>query len=119
MDTMSRLQGILSNGVPVSRRDVLKRGAVITVSVPVVASLLAACGGSSNEKAATSTPSEARPTATQGVVPTTGTGGGGGSASPTTSASPEAGGGAGTPIKGGTMVVQGHQEIASLHPDDQ
>ena len=124
---------------PVSRRGFLKRGAVVGVSVPAFASLLAACGGSSTS--ATATKSAPVGTATTGAIPTTGSSGGGATATKASGASPTTNSGAGspttaattaataatsptsstgseTPIKGGTLVVQGHQEISSLHPDD-
>jgi peptide/nickel transport system substrate-binding protein len=58
-----------------SRRDVLKRGAALGLSAPVIASLLAACGGDD----ATATPQPAAPTAPPAAA-----------ATPTEAAAPEA-----------------------------
>lgn len=134
MDQLSRLAGILNSTTPVTRRGFMKRASVVAVAVPAGASLLAACGGGGND--ATKTPAAPAATATQGAIPTTGSAGGAsptkpsggasptapsGGASPTSSAGQtptSSSGAAGTPKKGGTLVVQGHQEIASLHPDE-
>jgi peptide/nickel transport system substrate-binding protein len=112
-----------------TRRTLLKRS-VIAMSVPAFASLLAACGGDDDDE-----PEAPASTPTQASVPTVVTG----RASPTatTAASPGAGAtptaaatapsaetptvttsAAGTPKQGGTLTIQGNQEIASLHPDD-
>jgi peptide/nickel transport system substrate-binding protein len=130
---MERISGIANMVQPVSRREFLKRAAVVGVSVPAMASLLAACGGDDDDDDDEDTPVAAA-TNTQGTVPTPGPSGGGsptattgGDASPTApaettateaaepSATTQA---AGEPKSGGTFVTQGHQEIASLHPDE-
>jgi peptide/nickel transport system substrate-binding protein len=141
VDNHSLLAGMFQNLQPTSRRSFIKRLGLITVAVPGVGSLLAACGGDD------ATPT-VRPTNTPASIPTTATGGGqatatlaaaAAEATPTTAAAaattapgatpavvatptaaaaatatPDASG----PKRGGTFVVQGHQEIASLHPDD-
>jgi peptide/nickel transport system substrate-binding protein len=139
VDRRLKMESFLSSSItPVTRRIFLKRTSAFAIAVPIVGSLLAACGGNDNKDSGDkTTPATSNATATQGVVPTTGTGlgassptssagstsptSGGSKASPTTGgaeASPSGSGSAGTPIEGGTLVVQGHQEIASLHPDD-
>lgn len=134
---MSRISGIMNLVQPVTRRQFLKRATAIGVSVPAFASLLAACGGDDDDE-----PTPVPPTPTQGSVPTPGPSGG---ATPTSApeptattaaaATPTSGGGAAPtattaapaptatpageqPVMGGVLVTQGHQEIASLHPDD-
>ncbi len=114
-----------------TRRGFLRRSA-ITIAVPAFASLLAACGGDEDdepeEPASTPTPANfptvntggsASPTAATSASPATGD-------TPATGASPEAAetptsaptGSGNTPTQGGTLTIQGNQEIASLHPDD-
>jgi peptide/nickel transport system substrate-binding protein len=137
VDKVALIEGLIGRVQPISRRGFLKRAAAITVAIPAGGALLAACGGDDDG----GTTPTVRATATQAVIPTTNTGVG--QASPTTAASPDAGGatpttgaspqataaapqatattaqtGAGEPKRGGRLVVQGHQEIASLHPDD-
>ena len=139
-DPMERISGIMSMVQPVTRRGFLKRASVITLSVPAVASLLAACGGDDDDDDV-ETPAAPAATSTAGTVPTPGapatatgaaeatpTTGSGAAATATTGAAPEATAttaaeptattGGDTPVMGGTFVTQGHQEVASLHPDD-
>ena len=90
----------------VSRREVLRRGVALGLSVPAIGWLLAACGGSSDNTKAPST----------GATATGATTGGGGSASPTTggSASPVTGGG--TPKNGGRLTLILPSNVADLDP---
>jgi peptide/nickel transport system substrate-binding protein len=78
MDGLQHLRRQLDDR-SVSRRDVLKRGAALGLSAPVIAGLLAACGDDSNDE-------NNAPTSTTG----------------TTDNTPSAGGGAGTPPTGGS-----------------
>ena len=93
----------------VSRREVLRRGVALGLSVPAIGWLLAACGGGSDN---TKEPATAAAGGATSTGPTTG---GGGSASPTaagSSASPVTG-----TAKGGgrlTLILQGN--IADLDP---
>lgn len=135
-DAMERIAGIMNSVTPVNRREFLKRTSVVAVSVPAFASLIAACGGDDDDDEPTVAPA----TPTQGTVPTPGPAGG----TPTTAAEPTATTGSGseatattgaeptattaaeptattsgdTPTPGGILITQGHQEVASLHPDD-
>ena len=101
-----------------SRRQFLKRSAILGLSIPAVGTLLAACGSSSKStpttaSASTSTSSTgaaASPTA-QESIPTIGVNTGSPAATTGT-------GSAGTPKQGGDMVVVGHQELAGLSPND-
>lgn len=109
MERVSALDKILRNGQPMTRRMILKRALAATAAVPALTSMLAACGG---------TPSSA-PTApgvppTQASIPTVSQKSAGTSAS-STQVSPTT---SGAVKQGGTLVVQGNQEVASLHPDD-
>ena len=117
MSEQTEFAGIVNTTRLMSRRTFVKRASAFTVGVPVAASLLAACGGDSQESQAPDA------TATQGIIPTVGNV----SASPPAAGTEAAGstatgamsaGSGGTPVKGGTLVVQGHTEVASLHPDD-
>ncbi|HUG13906.1 MAG TPA: ABC transporter substrate-binding protein [Thermomicrobiales bacterium] len=133
VDNHSLLAGMFQHVQPTTRRSFIKRLGLITVAVPGVGSLLAACGGDD----ATPTP---RPTNTPASIPTTVVGGQasptpapadatptsgaaatsapGATATPAPQADPTATPATGGPVQGGTLVVQGHHEIASLHPDD-
>lgn len=110
MGRVSALDRILRNGQPVTRRMILKRALAASAAVPALTSMLAACGG---------TPSVA-PTApsvppTQASIPTVSQKGAGTSTSSTQVSATTSGP---APKQGGTLVVQGNQEVASLHPDD-
>ena len=111
--SLERLRADILGG-RLDRRAVLKRGAALGLSAPLIASLLAACGGSVNKATATTASG-----ATGGSTPTTGAAAststtGGTSATPTTSgtssspttapASPSASGGSGS----GTGSTPGH-----------
>nr|MBA2452740.1 twin-arginine translocation signal domain-containing protein [Chloroflexia bacterium] len=147
MDRPSRLVEILENATPTSRREFLKRSAIMGASIPVFGSLLAACGGDEEDEPGGES---APPTATtpRSGLPTTDTGAGGrgtptvgadaektpgDEATPTeaaeeatpteaaTEATPtESAGGtsSGEPQEGGMLIALGHHEIASLSPDD-
>lgn len=109
MDRCSNLQQVIT-GRPVNRRSVLRGAAGAAASVPLVSVLIAACGGDDDDDDPTPPP-----TATSASIPTVST-----AATPTTAqaGSPTTTSGAGTPQRGGTLVLQGHQEVSSLHPDD-
>ncbi len=99
-----------------SRRQFLKRSAILGLSIPAVGTLLAACGSSKSTpttaSASTSTSSSgasSSPTAAESI-PTIGVNTG----SPAATES----GASGTPKQGGDMVVVGHQELAGLSPND-
>ena len=124
------LERVLSQFDGTNRREFLKRSIVMGATVPVFASLLAACGGDDDDddddggdEGDGDTP-EPTPT-TQRSVPTSAVGG---QATPTeaedmpdepTATEEEAsGGGDGEAQQGGTLVLLGHHQIASLSPDD-
>ncbi len=137
-EDQTRIDRILGRFDGVSRRDFLKRSAIMGASVPVVASLLAACGGDDDDDdddaGSTETDSgdagDATAT-TKRTVPTPGVGG-----QPTATAAEsgateeeaateeeeeptateDAGGGEGQ--QGGGLILMGHHEISSLSPDD-
>jgi peptide/nickel transport system substrate-binding protein len=83
IDGLERLRSQLRDK-NLSRRDVLKRGAALGLSAPVIAGLLAACGNGNDNNSETSTST----TATTGTAPSTGAG-------------------AGTPIPGGSPAAGG------------
>ncbi len=142
MDPVSRLVEILENAAPTNRRQFLKRSAMMGASIPVLGSLLAACGGG-DEGEDEPEPDTAAPTQRTRIgLPTTDTGAGG-RGTPTegaedegtpTAAAEEAtpteaaaeatptdaagAGGTGEPKQGGVLVGLGHHEISSLSPDD-
>ncbi len=96
-----------------SRRDVVRRAAALGVSAPIVASLLAACGGSSSKSTpTTSSASTSAPT----------TASGGASASPgaspasTTSAASTASAAAGSPKTGGSIIIGTLGEASGINP---
>ncbi|CAN5508205.1 hypothetical protein BH23CHL2_BH23CHL2_17640 [soil metagenome] len=130
------LQALLSRFDNVSRRDFIKRSVVMGATVPVFASLLAACGGDDDddgdedEGAADPTPTTSRSVPTAGV---------GGQATPTEAEEepteaedaeddeedeePEEPTATEEPADddeqaGGTLILMGHHQIASLSPDD-
>ncbi len=110
MDQFSALDRILRNGQPMTRRMILKRAMAATAAVPALVSLLAACGATSS-----TAPTVQGVPATQASIPTVSQNSAGTSTSPTQASATTSG----TPAKqGGTLVVQGNQEVASLHPDD-
>ncbi len=110
MDQFSALDRILRNGQPMTRRMILKRATAVTAALPALASLLAACGGVSSP---TSTVPAVPPT--QASIPTVSQKSAGTSTSPTQVSATTSGPAA---KQGGTLIVQGNQEVASLHPDD-
>ena len=124
----SELEKILDRFENVSRRDFLKRSVVMGASVPIVASLLAACGGDDDDDDddddGDSGSSDPTPTTVRSV-PTTGIAGQDATATEEPSdgdeptATEESGdGGDGEGMQGGTLVLMGHHEISSLSPDD-
>ncbi|MEZ4520103.1 MAG: ABC transporter substrate-binding protein [Thermomicrobiales bacterium] len=133
---LSRLDGV-------SRRDFLKRSAIMGAAVPAFASLLAACGGDDDDDDDDTGGDEdggsSDPTATTSrSVPTSAVGGQEATATeeeamddePTATAGDEGGedeptateeadsGDSGEGQQGGTLILMGHHEIASLSPDD-
>jgi peptide/nickel transport system substrate-binding protein len=84
------LEAMLRNANPTTRREVLKRAAGAGISAPALIALLRS-HGVQDVAAAPATPAKTS----------------------LTSRLQDA-----TPKQGGTMVVTGHQEVASLHPDD-
>lgn len=83
------IQAMLRNASPATRRDVLKRAAGVGLSAPALVSLLLAHGVEEVSAAPGSRP--------QGMANRRQDG---------------------TPKQGGTFTITGHQEVASLHPDD-
>jgi peptide/nickel transport system substrate-binding protein len=143
MDQVSKLARLLHNAAPTSRRTFLKRSAVMGVSIPVMGSLLAACGGDDDDgddedsPAATAVPTRVRsvPTTTTGQVsPATATPEADDDdddeeeepeAEPTATEEPMAAEPTATEEpdeaderQGGMLMALGHHEIASLSPDD-
>ena len=144
MDRATRLAELLRNASPTSRRDFLKRSAIMGASIPVVGSLLAACGDDEDNELEEDvpTPDVAVPTATEAA----------GADEPTEEAEDEAteapeddteetpdaeetpadeepeataateetpeDTGDAEGRQGGTIVLMGHHQIASLSPDD-
>lgn len=88
-----------------TRRAFLRHLSLVPVAVP----LLAAC------TSAPQTPPTAVPTPTQASLPTVAARPAVASPSPAAISQAATGG---TPKQGGTLLVQGNQEISSLHPDD-
>jgi peptide/nickel transport system substrate-binding protein len=122
----STLEGMLEQIQPVSRRTFLKRSST-AVTVPVMISLLAACGGDDDEDDSDGEVSAPAATATRATIPTvevqsastpTSEAESEATEAPEDTASPEPEGTGDEPRQGGTLIVQGNQEIASLHPDD-
>ncbi len=124
----------LRDATPAQRREFSRRAALLGMSSPVVAALLAACGGSTS--APTNTPAGGTQAApTKGTIPTVAvnqsTAPAASSAASTGATAPAAasaatGGGPTTaasasgkkPKRGGTFVTVGHQDVSSLSPDD-
>jgi peptide/nickel transport system substrate-binding protein len=140
MDQVSRLTQLLQNAAPTSRRQFLKRSAIMGASIPVMGSLLAACGGDDDD-ADDAPPAAADPTATPEPM-----------AEPTATDVPDDDDddedddepmaeptatdvpddddddadddedddepAAADPRQGGMLMALGHHEIASLSPDD-
>jgi peptide/nickel transport system substrate-binding protein len=92
-----------------SRRDVVRRGAALGISAPIVASLLVACGGGGSKS--TSTTGAASTSA-----PTTSTGGSSASpgASPASTATGSAA--AGSPKQGGSIIIGTLGEASGINP---
>jgi peptide/nickel transport system substrate-binding protein len=112
-------------GAYCSRRGLLA-GGLSVVAAPILSGLLAACGGDDDDEIP-----PAQATMTVGSIPTVSVGATPTPRSSATGATPAATGAAATatqqpvptaagdaPRRGGTLVLQGHQEISSLHPDD-
>ncbi len=144
MEQFERSQLIAGLVSRLSRRDMLRRSLAMGLAIPVVGSLLAACGGDDDDDDDTGgDATEAAPTATtQRSVPTAGVGGqatateamqeeptateaGGQADEPTATemaaeepTATEAATGGDEPKQGGVFIAMGHQEIASLSPDD-
>lgn len=134
---ISSIAEIVQAAQPVTRRTFLRRSTAAMV-VPAATSLLAACGGGGDDDDDEAAGSD--PTATQASIPTVAGQGDANSteeSDPTepasetpapdaateeapdeTTATTEPDGAESTPTQGGTLTVQGNQEIASLHPDD-
>jgi peptide/nickel transport system substrate-binding protein len=135
MDRANYLADLLRNAAPTTRRQFLKRSAIMGVSIPVVGSLLAACGDDEDDAAEdVPTTAPAEPTATEAAAATDET--------PEADETPEldetpepiptAEVGDPTPTvveatpepdddddrRGGTIVLMGHHQVASLSPDD-
>lgn len=120
-----------------TRRTFLRRSVLAAAALPTATMLLAACGGddddddddASNEPAATPTQASV-PTVASGSQATAteadedeATGEAGESEAteaeePTEEPTEASSDGGDTPKQGGTLTIQGNQEIASLHPDD-
>lgn len=83
------LEAMLRNASPATRREVLKRAAGTGIAAPALLALLKA-HGVEEVAAAPSSPSRSAAGRNQDA----------------------------TPVQGGTMIVTGHQEVASLAPDD-
>lgn len=148
MYRITKVQEILENVRPTSRREFLKRSAIMGMSLPAVGSLLAACGGGDDDDDDDDEAADAGPTGTreQRAVPTTDTGSDEEEAEPTPTEetdeaeptpteaaeetpeteAPEPGdmpdfAGSfqeGEPQQGGVLIAMGHHEVASLSPDD-
>ena len=140
------LEGILSRFDGTNRRDFLKRSVVMGATVPAFATLLAACGGDDDDDDDDDEEPEdegegdgGQPTATtQRSVPTSAVGGqstpteeemtdeptateaddGGEEEDEPTATEETDDGGEGEGQQGGTLVLMGHHQIASLSPDD-
>ncbi len=134
MDRMSRFEDLLQGIQPSSRRSFLKRAVVMSASLPVVGSILSACGGD-DDSSDSSDSGEVQATSTmpaRTTIPTPKPAGGG-SASPTAEAtepaeeeaSPTAEGneatapasGSGEGKQGGKLIVMGHEGVDGLSPD--
>ena len=130
MNQISKLGDVLRQIEPTSRRSFLKRAVVMSAALPVVGSVLSACGGNDdNDETPGASSGETGATATmpaRTTIPTPKPAGGG-AASPEattaataeTEASPTAasGGAAGEPKQGGMLVVMGHEGVDGLSPD--
>ncbi len=130
MDRASQLTEILQQIAPTTRREFLKRSAIMGVSIPVMGSLLAACGGDEEEadqepgtNTSASTPAEtggadadateegdADGTATEADGDTT--------PGAEDESTPADATGNSEAKQGGTIVLLGHHSIDSLSPDD-
>ncbi len=137
MDRLSTLEEIVGFLGPLSRRAFLKRSSAV-VAIPAMTSLLAACGGDSDDSGDSGDegdkPQATSTTGTRASIPTVSIQS---NATPTGEAEPDAtetdteateapeetpssdtSDSGDTPTQGGTLIVQGNQEISSLHPDD-
>lgn len=140
MDRTERFADLLRNAKPTNRREFLKRSAILGVSIPVVGSLLAACGDDDDDEPTTA---PAEPTATtEAAAPeateaeeeepeeededaeepeATATE----AAEATEEPEEEETEGEEEPAddgnarQGGTIVLMGHHQVASLSPDDR
>jgi peptide/nickel transport system substrate-binding protein len=141
MDRASKLADLLRNAAPTTRREFLKRSAIMGVSIPVAGSLLAACGDDDDDADDEPTMAPADPTATEAAAapeptdepddeddddddaddePTMAP------ADPTATEEAAAPEPTDEPDdeddddgrQGGTIVLMGHHQIASLSPDD-
>ncbi|CAN5184343.1 peptide-binding protein [soil metagenome] len=126
MDPVSRLMEILQHAAPTTRREFLKRSAIMGVSIPVVGSLLVACGDDDEEPTPTAeavgdaTPTEAVAAPEETATPEDGETAEPDEATPTPAAEPTPAETAtgDQPRQGGQMILMGHHQIASLSPDD-
>jgi peptide/nickel transport system substrate-binding protein len=122
MQPQWNLVDILRDADPVTRREFMKRASLTGLAMTAMGALLAACG--SDAPATPGAAQAATPTTGAGVVPTiaiqpTPTPGGaaGGAATAAPAAAPTTAPQVGA-RRGGTLILVGHQEIASLSPDD-
>jgi peptide/nickel transport system substrate-binding protein len=136
---MSRAEKILEMlpfSAATTRREFLKRSVIMGAMIPAAGTLLAACGGDDDDDSGDDAESTPATQPTRAGVPTNSAG------QPTPAASPEgtpedeaeetetsdeptaaateqsSGSGDGEPKQGGTVIMMGHHEIASLSPDD-
>jgi peptide/nickel transport system substrate-binding protein len=137
MSRAEKLLEMLPFSAATTRREFLKRSVIMGAMIPAAGTLLAACGGGDDDDDG-GDEGESTPAAqsTRAGVPTNS------ASQPTQAASPEgtpeeeaeetetadeptaaatSPSGAGTdgePVQGGTVIMMGHHEIASLSPDD-
>jgi peptide/nickel transport system substrate-binding protein len=117
------------HGGRMNRRDLLRRSAVAGLSLPVVGSLLAACGDDDDDDGAAATTAPGAQATSPGTSPTATTAAAG--ETPAAAETPEAAetpaaeattaGGeqpAGEGTFGGTMIILAEHEVSSLSPDD-
>ncbi|HYI16064.1 MAG TPA: ABC transporter substrate-binding protein [Thermomicrobiales bacterium] len=135
MTRIEKFLEMLPFSAETTRREFLKRSVVMGAMIPVAGTLLAACGGGDDDEGGDDPePTAAGEQPTRGGIPTNSSGQG----NATPEASPEAteagedegepteaaeatepaDSGDGEAVQGGTVIMMGHHEIASLSPDD-